>query len=167
MSEVSCYDYPLVIKKHMGHITISVPDLGVTLVEDLLVTGKIEPAMAVKIGKMVLNAWLKAQNILKEKSGGKKPFGKPSNIKGSVDIAMLDLTPMGFSKLVGVSKDTIVRDCNRGIIQCRRTSGGHFKIPSSEIAIYKEYLKNHVRHASEPWVKEALNKLRANNEPSG
>jgi hypothetical protein len=163
MSEVSCYDYPLVIKKHMGHITISVPDLGVTLVEDLLVTGKIEPAIAVKIGKMVLNAWLKAQNILKEKSGSKKPFGKPSNIKGSVDIAMLDLTPMGFSKFVGVSKDTIVRDCNRGIIQCRRTSGGHFKIPSSEIAIYKEYLKNHVRHVSEPWVKEALNKLRANN----
>lgn len=149
----------------MGHITISVPDLGVTLVEDLLITGKIEPATAVKIGKMVLNAWLKAQNILKEKASSKKPFGKPSNIKGSVDIAMADLTPMGFSKLVGVSKDTIVRDCNRGIIQCRRTSGGHFKIPSSEIAIYKEYLKNHIKYANEPWTQQALNSLRGNCEP--
>lgn len=160
MEKVSCYDYPLVIKKHMGHITISVPDLGITLVEDLSVTTKFDQASVIKLGKMVLSAWLKAHKLLDEKSKSKRPFEKPSNIKGSLDLAMKDLTPSQFAKYVGVSSDTVTRDCAKGFIASRRTSGGHYKIPSSEIAIYKAYLANHVKHTSESWAISAIKKLR-------
>jgi hypothetical protein len=160
MNKFSCYDYPLVIKKHMGHITISVPDLGITLVEDLSLTQKFDQASTMKVGKMVLTAWLKAQKHLTEKAKSKKTLAQPSNIRGSVSTAMRDLTPMGFAKFVSVSKDTILRDCLRGIIHCRRTTGGHYKIPSSEIAIYKEYLKNHVKFARESWAIKAVENMR-------
>lgn len=160
MEKYSCCDYPLVIKKHVGHITISVPDLGITLIEDLAVTKTFDQASALKIGNLVLKAWLKTQKLLDEKSKSKKPVERPSNIKGSLDLATRDLSPSQFAKFVGVSSDTITRDCAKGLILCRRTTGGHYKIPASEIALYKEYMKNHVKHAHEPWSKSALNNLR-------
>ncbi len=160
MAKHSCYDYPLVIKKHIGHVTISVPDLGITLVEDLSVTQKFDQASVMKLGKLVLNAWLKAHKHLEEKSKSKKYTEKPSNIRGSLDLSLKDLTPAQFAKYVGVSSDTVTRDCAKGLILSRRTSGGHYRIPSSEIAIYKAYLKNHVKHAHEPWSKAALRNLR-------
>lgn len=83
-----------------------------------------------------------------------------SLIRDSLKIAERPLTPTKFAKYVGVSYRTIIRDCEKGLIKAERTSGGHYKIPHSEIALYKMYLKNHIKGATEPWNKQALENLR-------
>jgi hypothetical protein len=55
---------------------------------------------------------------------------------------------------------TIIRDCKKGLIKAERTSGGHYKIPHSEIALYKKYLNNHIKGATEPWNQQAIENLR-------
>jgi hypothetical protein len=160
MKTPSCYDYPLVIKKHLNYITISIPDLGITMVENLPKFNRYDNTTVMKLGIMLIETWVKAQKLIDGKAQGNIQIKKPSNIKGSIDLATSELSPTKFAKFVGVSKDTIIRDCAKGLVQAKRTTGGHYKIASSEIAIYKEYLKSHIKHAREPWTKIAMEKLR-------
>jgi excisionase family DNA binding protein len=81
-------------------------------------------------------------------------------------MAEKPLTPTKFAKYVGVSYRTIIRDCEKGLIHAERTTGGHYKIPHSEISLYKEYLKNHVKYATEPWATEAIKNIRILRENS-
>lgn len=157
--------YPVVIKRNLDYITISVPDLGIALVENIPINNKLDNDYVTRIGKKVAEAWVNSQEIMKKKESRRNPLPEASLVRDSLKVAEKPLTPTKFAKFVGVSFMTIIRDCKKGIIKSDRTSGGHYKIPHSEVGIYKEYLKNHVKHATEPWAKEALNKLRASNEP--
>lgn len=157
----SALEYPVVIKRSLNYLTVSVPDLGISLTEELPKANKLDRLYAEKIGKKVIAAWIKAQDVMKRKTGAHKPLPDASLIKDSVKVAEKPLTPTKFAKYVGVSFRTIIRDCEKGLIACERTRGGHYKIPHSEIALYKEYLKNHVKFATEPWSKEALQRLRS------
>lgn len=156
--------YPVVIKRSLSYITISVPDLGIALVENLPNNNKLNKDYVTLIGKKVAEAWVKSQEIMKKKESRRNPLPEASLVRESLKVAEKPLTPTKFAKFVGVSFMTVIRDCEKGIIKSERTSGGHYKIPHSEVGIYKEYLKNHVKHAREPWAKVALNNLRQANK---
>lgn len=158
--------YPVVIKRSMDYITISVPDLGIALVENIPDSNRLDKDYVTRIGKKVAEAWVKSQEIMRKKGSHKNHLPEASLVRDSLKIAEKPLTPTKFSKYVGVSFMTIIRDCKKGIIKSERTSGGHYKIPHSELSIYREYLKNHIKHANEPWTQQALINLRLYQEPS-
>jgi excisionase family DNA binding protein len=147
----------------MDYITISVPDLGIALVENVPNSNKLDKDYVTRIGKKVAEAWIKSQEIMKKKEGARISVPEASLVRESLKIAEKPLTPTNFAKYVGVSFMTIIRDCKKGLIRAERTSGGHYKIPHSEISIYKEYLKNHTKWVKEPWSKPAIEKIRENN----
>lgn len=152
--------YPVVIKRSLDYVTISVPDIGITLVENIPNSNKLDKNYVTKIGMKVAEAWVKTQEIMKKKESSRNPLPEASLVRESLKIAEKPLTPTKFAKFVGVSFMTIIRDCKKGIIKSERTSGGHYKIPHSEIPIYKTYLKNHIKYATEPWSTEAVKNLR-------
>jgi excisionase family DNA binding protein len=152
--------YPVVIKRAMNLMTISVPDLNITIIENLPNSNKLDKSYVTQIGQRVVDAWMKTQAEMKKKEAIQKPMPEASLVKHALKMAEKALTPTKFAKYVGVSYRTIIRDCEKGFIQAERTSGGHYKIPHSEISIYKEYLKNHTKWVKEPWCKEAMAKLR-------
>ncbi len=156
--------YPVVIKRSMDYITVSVPDLGITLVENIPDNNKLDKDYVTRIGKKVAEAWVKSQEIMKKKESRRNPLPDASLVRESLKVAEKPLTPTKFAKYVGVSFMTIIRDCKKGIIKSERTSGGHFKIPHSELAIYKTYLKNHTKYAREPWTVSATAMVRDQND---
>jgi excisionase family DNA binding protein len=153
--------YPVVIKRSLDYVTISVPDIGITLVENIPDSNKLDKDYVTRIGNKVAEAWVKTQEIMKKKESKRNPLPEASLVRDSLKVAERPLTPTKFAKYVGVSYRTIIRDCEKGLIRSERTSGGHYKIPHSEIAIYKTYLKNHVKFAREPWAKPAVENLRS------
>jgi excisionase family DNA binding protein len=153
--------YPVVIKRNLDYITISVPDIGLTLIENIPNSNKLDKDYVTRIGNKVAEAWVKTQEIMKKKEARRNPLPEASLVRESLKVAEKPLTPTKFAKYVGVSFMTVIRDCKKGIIKSERTSGGHFKIPHSEIAIYKTYLKNHIKGATEPWSVQAIENLRA------
>lgn len=155
--------YPVVIKRSLDYVTISVPDLGIILLENIPISNKLDKDYVTRIGKKVGDAWLKSQEIMKNKESSSHSLPEASLIRESLKLAEKPLSPTKFAKYLGVSFMTIIRDCKKGLIQSERTSGGHYKIPHSEIAIYKEYLKNHIKYARESWAKPALEKYRNSN----
>jgi len=156
--------YPLVLRQHLNFMTISVPDLGITLVEDLPPDKLLNKTYVTRIGVRIAEAWLKAQVIMKSKSEANKYLPPASQTKETLKIAEKDLTPMRFSKLTGVSKNTIIRDCKKGIIRSSKTTGGHFKIPVAQVSLYQTYLKQHTRYSIDDWLKETMEKFQEMNE---
>jgi hypothetical protein len=144
----------------MDYVTISVPDLGIILLENIPISNKLDKDYVTRIGKKVAEAWVKSQEIMKNKEAANATLPNASLVRDSLKLSEKPLTPTKFAKFVGVSFMTIIRDCKKGIIKSERTSGGHYKIPHAEIAIYKEYLKNHVKHAREPWSIQAVENMR-------
>ena len=152
--------YPIVIKRNLDYITISVPDVGLTLIENIPDSNKLDKDYVTRIGNKVAEAWIKTQEIMKKKEDARITIPEASLVRESLKIAEKPLTPTKFAKYVGVSFMTIIRDCKKGLIQAERTTGGHYKIPHSEIALYKKYLSNHIKGANEPWSIKAMEKLR-------
>jgi excisionase family DNA binding protein len=155
----SPFHYPVVLRQHMSFLTISVPDLGISLIEELPENQILNKDYISKIGLKVAEAWLKAQKIIQDKHSVKKYLPTASMTKDSIQKAEKDLTPTQFASLVGISARTITRDCGKGLIRAKRTSGGHYKIPIAQVSIYKEYLKRHKKHANEKWLDIAMSKF--------
>jgi excisionase family DNA binding protein len=155
----SAFNYPVVLRQHLNFITISVPDLNITLIEDLPLNLSLNKDYVTRIGMKVAEAWLKSQKILKDKTRANKYLPEASMTKNSLQKATKDLSPSQFAKLVGLSPRTINRDCAKGLIRARRTSGGHYKIPLAQLDLYKEYLKRHKKHVYEKWLDIAMAKL--------
>lgn len=155
----SVLEYPVVLRKHLNFMTISIPDLGVTLIEELPPSKKLNRDYVTRIAMKITEAWLKAQKIIKDKSEHRKYLPTASDIRTSIKKPEKDLTPARFAELVGVSKETIIRDCAKKLIRAKRTSGGHYRIPIAQVGLYQEYLKQHRKHSKDHWLKTAMNRL--------
>ncbi len=160
----SILEYPVVLRKHLNFMTISIPDLGVTIVEELPKDKKLTNNYVTQIGRRIGNVWVKGQRLLLDRSQHKKYVPPASDIRTSLKKPEKDLSPARFAELVGVSKDTIIRDCKSQIIRARRTSGGHFRIPLIQVSLYQEYLKHHIKHAKDHWLRRAMEKLQKESE---
>lgn len=152
----SVMEYPIVVRKVLGTLTISAPDLGIFVTlpaPPRKETNKgyvtdLSPEYCEQIGRRVREVWVKVDRHIQEK----KWVPDASDIREVMKKADRDLTLPAFrkiiAKVVSVSEDTIRRDCDREIIQSYRTSGGHRRIPASEVAVYFAHLEGRMKEVA-------------------
>jgi len=145
-------EYPLVVRKVQNSLTVSVPDLSIWGTLELPPKVKTEKGYvtqfndeyALKLGREILRTYSRATRHMSEK----KWVPNASDIKAVVTKQDKPLTVPAFTKLIGqvvpVSQDTVRRDIERGVIKCSKTSGGHRRIPGSEVGRYLAYLEGKV-----------------------
>ena len=159
-------EYPLVVRKVLENMTVSVPDLGIwaTLptppkvkTEKGYVT-QFNDEYALLLGREILRTYKKATLHMHEK----KWVPDASDIRAVVKKAEKDLTVPKFTKLINqvvtVSEDTVRRDLEKGIIKGLKTSGGHRRIPGSEVGAYLAYLEKKTKPGTPKDLKEAMTK---------
>lgn len=146
----SVLEYPLVIRKVLESMTISAPDLSLwhtialppkKLQNNHYVT-VFSDEYALLLGRAMIDLWKKTNIHIKEK----KWAPAASDIKNSVRKSQKALSVPKFCALVNdvikVSEDTIRRDIDKKKIKAYKTSGGHRRIPASELGVYLELLRD-------------------------
>jgi excisionase family DNA binding protein len=147
----SALEYPVVLRKVLNDLVISVPDLGYW--KTLALNPKKPPAESSKTSTRnemidledlflndILEALKDAWIEIDSHKTNKKWVPSPSTFKQSVQKSESDFTLPEFakelSKHMSISENTIRREIARGVIQCYQTEGGHRRIPFSELALY-------------------------------
>lgn len=141
----SILEYPVVVRKVLKDMVISIPDLGfwisIPLPPVTSGDGRTQSLLnddyLLEMAKGIKSAWIKGHRHIMEK----KWVPEASTFKQSVQKAEKDLTVPAFKKLLkpymDISLNTIRREIKRGAIRCRRTSsGGHYRIPRSQLELY-------------------------------
>ncbi len=147
----SSLEYPVVIRKVLNDLVISVPDLGywktVSLIEkkDPLNSAKtsiknelvdLEDLFLHELLNGLKEAWVEIDDHV----NNKKWVPSPSTFKQSLQKNEKDFTLPEFAKELmnhmSISENTVRREISRGVIQCYQTEGGHRRIPSSELELY-------------------------------
>ena len=147
----STLEYPVVIRKVLNDLVISVPDLGYwktlplseknrdhesakTSIKENLV--ELEEFFLQRLLEAVKEAWLE----IDDHKNNKKWVPSPSTFKQSLQKNEKDFTLPEFakelSKHMSISENTIRREISRGVIQCYQTEGGHRRVPFAELQIY-------------------------------
>ncbi len=132
-------EYPVIIKQHLGFIVFSVPDLGINLVENLPVGGKLSRSYVIQLAASLGKTWIKSSERLRAFKDAGKPPPEPSSIKATLSERQdLGFTPPQAAKLLGVSVNTVRRMVDRGTLKAEVTDGGHRKICEREIRTWLE-----------------------------
>lgn len=163
-------EYPLVVRKVQNSLTVSVPDLSIWGTLELPPKVKTEKGYvtqfndeyALKLGREILRTYSRATRHMSEK----KWVPNASDIKAVVTKQDKPLTVPAFTKLIGqvvpVSQDTVRRDIERGIIKCSKTSGGHRRIPGSEVGRYLAYLEGKTARKPGKEITQVMNRVESN-----
>ncbi|MFN3453774.1 MAG: hypothetical protein ACK41T_02365 [Pseudobdellovibrio sp.] len=140
----SVLEYPIVVRKVLEFLTISSPDLAIfksiPLPEKRKVNNRYVTSFnddyALRLGKAIIDIWKQVDSHVTTK----KWVPEASDIKHTVKKSEKALSLSEFSKLVNahvkVSAVTIRRDIDKKLIKCFKTSGGHRRIPASELSLY-------------------------------
>lgn len=153
-------EYPIVIRKHLDYLTVSMPDFNEWLLLDLPIQGKISKEFLIQLSQKIATLWVKAQGKVRNSSSRRAP-PLPSNIRSSINIDEQNLTISQFSKIFKgtVSQDTIRRDIDKNLIRAIKTTGGHRRIPSSQIPLYKLYLENKNKNYSKVELRDLVESM--------
>lgn len=141
---LSSLDYPVVIKRVMNDVIISVPDLGHW--DSLKIesensansaTVEISDEWMKKLNEKIKQTWIYIENHKAQK----KWVPSPSTFRQSLQKPENeDYTLPEFVKALSVhmsiSENTVRREIKRGKIKCYITEGGHRRIPFSELEYY-------------------------------
>jgi excisionase family DNA binding protein len=142
----SILEYPIVTRKVLEDMVISLPDIGIWVQVPLppkkIVNGvsqtDLNDEYVLKLAKALKETWIKGHKHITEK----KWVPEASTFKQSVKKAQKDLTVPEFltriQPYIKVCDNTIRREIRRGIIKAYTTAGGHRRIPESEVEIYLE-----------------------------
>lgn len=129
----SPFDYPIVIKQAMGFITISVPDLGITVVESLPPGGRMDPKFLLKIANHIGRSWIKANEEI-QRMKGHRPLPRPSSTKGILNPDPdPGLSTPHAAKVLGVHENTVRNLVEAKIMKCKKTAGGHRRFAEGEV----------------------------------
>ena len=127
-------EYPIVIKRVGIYLTISVPDLGIS--KKVLLQSNAYTCESDQFLNELKCTISEAQKHIEQKSW--QP--KSSSIRDVLHAPAGDLTLPKFCKQLKekmkISENTIRREIERGTIISNFTSGGHRRIPESEINRY-------------------------------
>lgn len=168
-------EYPIVMKQVLDSFTVSVPDIALWTALPLpvkddtnkfYVTSKSfkykneEIPKGTKynelLGRIILNLYAETSTHIRKK----KWVPKASDIKAVVTKQEKPLTLPAFTKLirqvVPISQDTVRRDIERGVIKCAKTTGGHRRIPGSEVGRYLAYLEGKIALKQNKSLGEAM-----------
>lgn len=144
-------EYPVVLRKVLNDMVISVPDLGYWKTISMTEKTKLaESSISSNENKMivleeffldeVLEGIKEAWNQIDDHRTRKKWVPSPSTFKQSLQKTEKDYTLPEFAKELAkhmsISENTIRREISRGVIQCYQTEGGHRRVPYAELEIY-------------------------------
>lgn len=150
--KISSLEYPVVLRKVLNEIVISVPDLGywksVRLEEvgDQAKSAKTsKPENDFQLTEDVLmgvleglkQTWIYVDDHLNKKKWIPEPSTFRQTIQKSEnkDFTLPEFTE-ALSKHMTISENTVRREIKRGTIQCYQTDGGHRRIPFQEVELY-------------------------------
>lgn len=127
-------DFPIVIKRVVDDVVLSVPDLGFFV--NLPITRELNEDFKSDLADEIYKLWEKVE----EHRTHRKWQPDPSTFKQSLQNFEEDYSLPDFvkelNKSISVSENTIRREIKRGVIRCYQTEGGHRRIPVSEVASY-------------------------------
>lgn len=129
---VTAFDYPIVVRKNLGYITISVPDLNIIMAEDIPVKGKLQKHFLMKVAKTIGLAWLKVDEQIQR---SQTKIAKPSRTK-KILSPLFKNRPLKIneaSKILGVSENTLRRMVRRKQIACVKTARGHRRFTEASL----------------------------------
>ena len=131
------FEFPVVVKRIGPYITFSVPDLGIS--EKVL----LEPNTHACDEQQFLVAIKSVISESQKHVETKKWIPKTSTIKETLKSQDADLSLPEFclrlKKHLNISENTIRREIAKGQIISSFTSGGHRRIPESEITRYLNF----------------------------
>lgn len=144
----SILEYPVVVRKVLEDMVISIPDLGFWIQLPLppkkinsnanttVPQDDLNEEYLLTLARGIKSAWIKGHKHILEK----KWAPDASTFKQSVQKSEKDLTVPQFLKRLkphlDISENTLRREIRRGAIKSKQTKGGHNRIPSSELEIY-------------------------------
>ena len=136
-------EYPVVIKKVLNDIVISVPDLGhwdsFKISSENSANSAIDDFQEIeqKLISIIKHVLVYIENHKKQKKWVPSPstfrqsLQKPENEDFTLPEFVKALSPH-----MSISENTIRREIKRGKIKCYVTEGGHRRIPFSELEFY-------------------------------
>jgi excisionase family DNA binding protein len=150
--KASSLEYPVVLRKVLNEIVISVPDLGywksVRLEENSegLNSAKtsnsendfqISEDVLVGVLEGIKQTWVYIDDHINKKKWIPEPSTFRQTIQKSEvkDFTLPEFTE-ALSKYMSISENTVRREIKRGTIQCYQTEGGHRRIPYQELELY-------------------------------
>ena len=145
--------FPIVIKRVVDDLVLSVPDLGVfknVPIRQEEITTESAKSSTVLISEdfkqQIMNEIEKLWSLTETHRQEKKWQPNPSNFKQSIQAGEDDYSLPEFTKklneFISVSENTVRREISRGQLRCYQTEGGHRRIPVSELNLYLERLKS-------------------------
>ncbi|MFZ3228991.1 MAG: helix-turn-helix domain-containing protein [Pseudobdellovibrio sp.] len=161
-------EYPLVVRKVLENLVISIPDLNIwrqipappKISRDGKTVSEMNDEYCLMLGRSIKAAWISAHQHVSEK----KWVPEASNFKQSLQKADKDYSVPAFTQLLNkymsVCENTIRREIKRGVIKCYQTKGGHRRIPASELEIYLDKSKDLPTSFEANFEKENSNKLK-------
>lgn len=127
-------DFPVVIRQHLDYLLFSVPDLGISIVQDLPPDGRLNAQFVHEAAKNLARIWLKSTERLAILKSNQIKTPEPSKTKTSI-LAEKErgLSTREVAKSLGVSENTVRRMVEDGFIRCEKTAGGHRRFYQNDI----------------------------------
>lgn len=152
-------DYPVVLRRVLNDLVVSVPDLGywksVPLLEqnnneNSAISAKNEQMEDLAESKILLTSEIiqqfsdaikQAWVYIDDHKQNKLWVPEPSTFRKSIEKPdQQDFTLPEFTKRLSehmsISENTVRREIKRGVIKCYQTEGGHRRIPYQELELY-------------------------------
>lgn len=118
-------DYPIVIKRHEGYLTFSLPDFNHFSILELPKGAKMDSKYLLKVAAQVVKLWAKSKERIDTFTEVSKKAPSPSLASKSLSSEKYKkLTVPQVAQLLQKSENTIRRMADRGDIPCYKSRGG-------------------------------------------
>ena len=133
-------EYPFVIKQVAEWITVSVPDLEITVADQVPRGGALNKDYVTVLNSLILKAARKVMEKMQRLDEiNKKPTRPPSYIRQSIAIENKEKIPTRLAaKYLGISEATLKRWEAQGVVRATKTRGGHRSFNLGELDRVKE-----------------------------
>lgn len=141
------FEYPFVVKQVNEWITVSVPDLEITVAEQVSRETKINKDYVTAINTLMLKAAKKVlERMARLNEAGKKAPKGPSFIRQTIQITDKEaISTKIAAQYLGISQASLKRWEIQGVINASKSRGGHRKFNLGELERVKEYILKGVR----------------------
>lgn len=136
MRRASVFSYPVVIKREMGVLMVQAPDFGLFVAVDFPTENGFSIKMAAQVAHAYVKLIRKMNTAMKAKQDSHIPLPKPSTTREIFNFeadSEISFSPVEAAKIIRVSKNTIRRALDRGLIKCMKTPGGHRRLTRSQV----------------------------------
>ncbi len=142
MNTTHPFHYPFVIKQVGEFITVSVPDMEITVSDTVSHNPKINKDYVTIINALMMKAARKVlEKMARLEDVGKKHYRPASFIRQSIQIQNKDQIPTRLAaKYLGISPATLRRWELAGVISASKTRGGYRKFVLAELDRVKEQM---------------------------